>query len=233
MNVKKLLRRLKISYEKSLRLYKKGIDPWPEGEAGLKVRDHRQMVGGKWEELGSLQFNFLKDRGLKPNDTLCDVACGSFRAGRLFIEYLEPGNYLGIDKQAELIREGREKEVGESLWIDKRPEIVLSDRFEFSKFSKQPNYAIANSLFTHLSSNDVKLCLSSLKEIAAPNCKFYATYFQTDVKVFHVHSSHSSRRFEYTKSQMLKFGRSTGWRADYIGNWNHPAKQVLVCYTNQ
>ncbi|MCF8092762.1 MAG: hypothetical protein K9K40_09925 [Desulfotignum sp.] len=224
------LKNIVNSVNESIRLYKKGKNPWPEGEEGLMVRDHQKMVGGKWDQIGRLQFEFMKKSGLKPEDILCDVACGSFRAGRFFISYLNPGNYLGIEKQQILVQEGKKKEIDPIIWSEKKPEIVISDCFEFDQFSKNPNFAIANSLFTHLSSQDIKLCLAKLFLKAAPGCKFFATYFKSDVKVFHIHKSHSSRRFQYTKSQMINFGEITGWEVEYIGDWKHPVNQVMVCY---
>ena len=38
---------------------------------------HRDMVGGMWDEIGRLQFEFLRARGLKPNHRLLDIGCGS------------------------------------------------------------------------------------------------------------------------------------------------------------
>ena len=75
--------------KRSFEWYKKTKMPCPEYGEGLKVRTHREMVGGNWEELGKLQFSFMVNfAGLKPDDVLLDLACGSFRAGRLFIPYL-------------------------------------------------------------------------------------------------------------------------------------------------
>ncbi len=42
---------------------------------------HRDMVGGMWEEIGRLQFEFLRARGLKPSHRLLDIGCGSLRGG--------------------------------------------------------------------------------------------------------------------------------------------------------
>lgn len=226
-----MLKKLVDSLSTSLMLYKKGKHPWPEGEAGLRVRDHREMVGGKWDEVGLLQFEFMKNQGLEPHHILCDVACGSFRAGRLFIDYLEAGNYLGIDKQEVLIREGRIKEIGEDLWEEKNPEVIIDDNFEFRRFSKHPDFAIANSLFSHLSVSDIKRCLRNLADHATPGCKFFATYIMSDTPLIHLHGSHSSRSFRYTPDKMLAMGRAAGWHAEYIGDWNHPRKQVMVLYT--
>jgi len=226
-----MFKKLVDSFSTSLKLYKKGKQPWPEGEAGLLVRDHREMVGGKWDEIGLLQFDFMKSQGLKPHHVLCDVACGSFRAGRFFIDYLDAGNYLGIDKQEVLIREGRAKEIGEALWAEKKPEVLIDDAFEFSRFSKHPDFAVANSLFSHLSASDIKRCLKNLAGHAGPGCKFFATYIPSDIPLIHLHSSHSSRSFRYTPEKMLSMGRDAGWHAEYIGDWNHPRKQVMVLYT--
>jgi D-alanyl-lipoteichoic acid acyltransferase DltB (MBOAT superfamily) len=54
---------------------------------------HRDKVGGLWDVMGKLQFDFLKANGLMPEHSFLDIACGSFRAGRFLIDYLECGNY--------------------------------------------------------------------------------------------------------------------------------------------
>lgn len=76
---------------------------------------HREAVGGLWDVMGQLQLNFLVKNNLKPNDKLLDIACGSFRAGRLFIEYLEDSNYYGIDQDSNLVEQGRKREINHLL----------------------------------------------------------------------------------------------------------------------
>lgn len=219
-----------LDLKRTWQLVKKNLRPWPEGERGLQVRDHRRMVGGAWEEIGSLQFEYMKSQGLRPDNVLLDIGCGSFRAGRLFIKYLDQGNYLGVDKQQELIREGRVHEVGEDLWEAKQPEVFASEDFDFSRFSKKPDYAIAQSLFTHLSTGDIRTCLKKLKEVAPAHCSLHATFFESTRKILNLLPSHSSRRFEYTEAQMREMGESAGWQMTYVGNWNHPRNQHLVVY---
>ncbi len=221
---------MRNSIQKSWFLLKKNWKPWPEGEEGLKVRDHRQMVGGMWDEIGEFQFDFLRNQGLEPSNVLLDIGCGSFRAGKWFIEYLEPGNYLGIDKQNELVEQGKKNEISDEIWNNKTPEIIVSDAFEFHRFQKKPDYAIAQSLFTHLSIQDIKICLINLAKFAPAHCKLYATFFESDKKVMNILSSHSSRRFEYTSKQMADLGKNCSWEMQYIGDWNHPRNQKLVIY---
>ena len=72
---------------------------------------HREEVGGLWDKIGKLQFNFLKKMGLKPEYYFLDVACGSLRGGIHFIDYLESGHYFGIDKDKELLEAGKNFEL--------------------------------------------------------------------------------------------------------------------------
>ena len=67
-----------------------------EGEHVIANIGHRTYVGGLWDELGLLQFQFLLEMGLKPSDCLFDIGCGSLRGGRHFIKYLYNSLFLKI-----------------------------------------------------------------------------------------------------------------------------------------
>src|SRR5947209_178803 len=49
---------------------------------------HRTFVGGEWDTIGKLQFDFIVRQGLEPRHVLLDIGCGALRGGRFFIEYL-------------------------------------------------------------------------------------------------------------------------------------------------
>jgi SAM-dependent methyltransferase len=204
----------------------------PEGIA--QHGGHRNYIGGWWEEIGKLQFDFLVSRGLKPHHYLCDVACGSLRAGIHFIRYLEPGHYMGIDKEQQLIDSGISQELGRDVYEAKRPQFVVSSDFEFEKFADHPDFALAQSLFTHLRPQMIVSCMRKLRGWIAPGGTFYATYFESSTRYVDSSEPDVHRYYYetyYTRDQMLDFGERTGWRAEYIGDWNHPAKQVMVKYT--
>ncbi len=204
--------------------------PWPEGEAGLKKRDHRRMVGARWDELGPLQFNFMTEvAGLKPDDIFLEISCGSFRAGRFFIQYLNEGNYLGIDKQEVLVREGKQHEIPAHIWNDKKPEIVISGEFDFNKFSKTPGLSLEQSLFTHLTPRDIIKCLRKLSQYVSSCHRFYATFNETDTPPYYILPSHSSR-FDYSFKQIATWGKRYGWDCTYIGSWGHPLDQKMIMF---
>jgi SAM-dependent methyltransferase len=205
----------------------------PMGPEGVRELGHREYVGGLWEEMGQLQFDFLLARGLLPAHYLCDIACGSLRAGRHFIRYLDPGHYLGIDKEQVLIDAGVDKELGEDLYRLKRPQFVVSAEFAFAEFAARPNYALAQSLFTHLPTRLIEQCLRRLRAWIEPDGLFYATFFEVarEADIPNGENSnepHDHAAFYYTQVQMADMGKRCGWQMAYIGPWGHPRRQMML-----
>jgi SAM-dependent methyltransferase len=209
----------------------------PDSAASIRMLGHREWVGGMWEEIGKLQLDFLVAQGLKPDHALLDIACGSLRGGRYFIPYLGAGNYLGIDKHKALIDDALRTEVAPDIVRTKKPEFVISDRFEFSRLSKQPDICIAHAIFTQLNAADIKLCLARLAAFVRPGCRLYATFFERGrqpglAMLTSLLPSHSLRPFCYRRSTIMRLGDATGWRARYIGDWGHPRGHKMIEFTH-
>ncbi|HSB98132.1 MAG TPA: hypothetical protein VLC91_16850 [Spongiibacteraceae bacterium] len=197
----------------------------------IRAMGHREFVGGEgplWDQIALLQLEFLKSEGLKQNDTLMDIACGALRAGRLFIQYLDEGKYLGLEKEVNLLIHGVAEELGITAFVEKKPEFIVSENFEFDKFSVQPNYAIAQSLFTHLTADDLYRCLRSLRKFTTGNIKFYATFFEVPSPVENYSRSDSLDCFFYTREQINTLADLAGWTMHYIGDWGHPRQQKMI-----
>lgn len=201
----------------------------PHGLEGIEQVGHRKYVGGKWEEIGRLQFKFLVEEGLRPHHYLLDVGCGSLRAGILLVPYLKKGHYLGIDKEEELLQAGIE-ELGK-LYEVKEPQLVASADFAFERFDARPDYAIAQSLFTHLPVPLVRECFEKLRKVMDAGNVFYATFFESEQPKENADAPHDHRNFFYTRGQMEQFGWESGWEPTYIGDWNHPRGQMMMKYT--
>ncbi len=71
------------------------------------ARSREAAVGSKshesWLQIGQLQFDYLVGHGLKPDMRMLEIGCGNLRAGRLFIDYLDPGHYYGIDISPDIL----------------------------------------------------------------------------------------------------------------------------------
>jgi hypothetical protein len=203
---------------------------FPTGPGGVKALGHRTYVGGLWDEIGKLQFDFLVAQGLQPHHYLLDIACGSLRAGVHFIPYLEPGHYLGIEKEKALVQEGVRKELRREVRVRQRPVFVISKSFEFHKFKLRPHYALAQSLFTHLPDRLIADCFGKLRRFIRDEGVFYATFNEVAAEVKNPDQPHDHEIFHYTIRQMAQFGADHGWHAEYIGDWKHPRQQKMMRY---
>ncbi|PHS02289.1 MAG: hypothetical protein COA78_21640 [Blastopirellula sp.] len=192
---------------------------------------HRSYIGNMWERIGQLQFDFLITQGLEKPHVLYDIACGSLRAGIHIIPYLNQGNYCGIEKHDWLISAGTLLELPQKVYSQQKPELVISDKFEFEKFSKSPDFCIAQSLFTHLPVSEIKDCLEKLRAVAKPTTVLFATFFETSTEVKNPNVQSDAQGWRYTLNQMQLFGKHTGWLLEYIGNWGHPKGQKMLKYT--
>lgn len=201
-----------------------------EGDAGIEQIGHRNYVGGKWDQIGGLQFNFLVSQGLQPSHYLLDIACGALRLGVKAIPYLEPGHYLGVEKEAGLIKAGLETELDPAVREEKQPNIICSSSFEFKRLGQVANFAIAQSLFTHFNAKLIHTCFQRLHPVLAENGLFFATYFECDQPRKYKRKSHDHDAYAYTREEMLAFGDENQFKSHYIGDWNHPRDQVMVKY---
>lgn len=196
---------------------------------------HRRFVGGNdeyhWTRIGELQCAFLRGQGLLPGHVLFDIACGSLRAGIHFIDYLNPARYVGFDKYIELIILGVGRELGMDRYSEKRPRFHIGDRFDFAAPGLVPDFAIAQSLFTHLTAADIRACLRGLAAVAGPQTRFFATFLEAPAPTrANPARSHAHGVFLYTRAEMEEFGRECGFTPHYIGEWNHPRAQRIIEY---
>jgi hypothetical protein len=203
----------------------------PEGPEGIQAIGHREYVGGWWDEIGRLQFDFLVSVGLRPDDILLDIACGSLRGGRHFIPYLDRGHYLGIDRESVLIQAGIRHELGLDTYAERQPEFVVSSSFEFERFTRQPTVAIAQSLFSHFALPEIELCLERLRPNVSSGHRFFATFFTGREGYENPEASHSHLVFYHPPEAVAALGAPHGWEAEYIGDWGHPRGQVMMRFS--
>ena len=201
----------------------------PSGRIGIILKGHRGYVGGKWEEIGRLQYDFLIQEGLQPEQFLLDIGCGSLRAGTHLIPYLDKEHYMGVEKLELLVERGIDKELGHDIFIAKKPQFVITRDFDFTSINHPPDYSIAHSVFTHLPSQLIENCLKNLRQIIRDDGKFYATFFN-DSSYKNVKGSNDQDNYYYSVDRMREMGHKQSWKTEYIGDWGHPRDQKMVCY---
>jgi SAM-dependent methyltransferase len=194
-----------------------------------------------WDELGRRQFEFLVSAGLRPEHYLLDIGCGSFRGGRHFISYLDTGRYFGVDRNAELLQAGQEFELGPRMIAQNEPTIAQMADFAFERFGQNFDYALAQSVFTHLRLNGIRRCLAAVEKVLTQHGRFYATFFENTGGKRHLApiehepggvTTYSDRNpFHYDLETLADICEGTGLQLEYIGDWGHPKDQKMLLFT--
>ena len=208
--------------------------------ARMAKDDHRGFVGGRWDEIGQLQFDYMRAKGLSPEHRFIDVACGSLRGGRHFIPYLNAHHYYGFDIIRELIDAGLTHEIAPLGLLDKvSPDnFVAAEGFAFPAEWRGMDSGIALSLFTHLTMNTIALCLKNLHAVMKDGGRFYATIFeisedaQTAPKTYldGIVTYMCEDPYHYTRADMDYLALKTGWRVLGIEDFGHPRGQSMVVF---
>lgn len=130
----------------------------------------------KYDLMGSLQFLLLSAAGLRAHHKVCDVGCGSLRAGKLLIPYLDKGNYFGLEPNQWLIDEAIEQEIGQDLVSLKAPRFDNNENFNLSSFGEKFDFVVAQSIFSHASAKQIKSCLKEVRQHLQAEGLFIATF---------------------------------------------------------
>jgi SAM-dependent methyltransferase len=204
---------------------------------------HRSTVRGNdafWDYLGKRQLDYLVEQGLQPSHYVLDVGCGPLRAGVHFIGYLEPGHYAGIDKREDTLERARRVELPRYGLEDKAPLLLVNGAFEFSELGETFDYAIAQSVFTHLTVNVITRCLVEMAKVLRPGGRFYATIYENPQGKTYLGEIQQSERvvsypdrdkYHYDLDTLRAACQGTGLTMSYGGDWGHPDNQKMVVFT--
>jgi SAM-dependent methyltransferase len=205
----------------------------PAAEGADDAPRYRSWVGPprKYDRVAAMQFNLLTYLGLREHHFLLDIGCGSLRGGRLFIPYLLPGRYFGIEPEAWLVEEGIENELGHDAIRIKRPTFSHIADFRLSTLGQDFDFILAQSIFTHAPARQIRTCLAEAKKVLAQHGTMAVTYFQWQ------------RNYE---GEHWVYPGVTGYRPEFMASlaaeagldiapidWPHPNVQhqwLLICH---
>lgn len=185
-------------------------------------RDYRAWVGPpeNYDLLSALQFSLLIELGLREQHYLLDIGCGSLRAGRLFIPYLLPGRYHGLEPERWVVEAGIEAELGRDVVSVKQPVFEHNSDFRLSVFDRKFDFLLAQSVFTHAAAWQVKRCLAEAASVLADTGAFAATFLAGE-------HDHAGDTWVYpgvtyfTPEFMSQAASLAGLNMRYL-NWRHP-----------
>lgn len=188
----------------------------PLPQISLKMSDLSKLQAGdqhykafvgpplKYDMLGALQFSLLTSAGLRAHHRLCDIGCGSLRAGKLLLPYLDKGHYFGMEPEQWLIDEGIKEELGADLIRLKSPSFSNSPDFEISLWNQSFHYIIAQSIFSHAGPEMIQTCFREVGQCLASDGFFLATFIWGAA--------------DYTQNEWVYPG-CVSYRAETIAKW--------------
>lgn len=199
---------------------------------------HRDAIGGLWDELGALQFDFLLSQGMSRTDHLLDVGCGAGRLAVRAVPYLDPFHYWGVDISPSLLQAA----LFEIAAIGALPRLKPGHLHASAAFEPPPgmerfNIAIAQSLFTHLKLDKLGQCLNALRPRIATGGRFFATFFAAPAGAGEwrherggVVSYEDRDPYHTTPEAVGAVAEESGWHMTWIGEWEHPRSQQLAVF---
>jgi len=145
-----------------------------EHEGDRQAQRHALVGPGRlWREKREFQRRFLLEQGLRRDDRLLDLGCGTLRGGIPLIQYLQPGHYTGIDVRPEVIAEAR-LELAEAGLESRRPRLQCLPDLARVSLGDSFDVVWAFSVLIHLSDDALAAALSIVRRHLAEDGTFFA-----------------------------------------------------------
>jgi SAM-dependent methyltransferase len=125
------------------------------------------------------QSDFLIAHGLRPEQRLLDIGCGTLRGGIPLIEYLDAGHYFGIEAREEALKEAYAA-LAEAGLEGKSPTLIHSADPAGVNLREQVQVAWAFSVLIHMEDPIVEACLGLVARVLDEGGVFYANVILGD-----------------------------------------------------
>jgi hypothetical protein len=134
-----------------------------------EYEDYRAYVGppDQYDLIGAAQFALLYALGLRAHHRLLDLGCGSLRAGRMLISYLDAGGYTGVDPNRWLIDAAIDNELGRDILAVKRPVFDPTDDFSLGHLGCF-DFVLAQGVATNTGPSLLSRLLHGVSETVGP-----------------------------------------------------------------
>jgi len=189
------------------------------------LKDPQAAVGGLWEKLGRLQFDYLVANGLKSDSKLLDLGCGTLRGGRHFIRHLKAGNYTGTDISLKAIDYGRRLVMSEGL-VAREPRLIYrrpGEAFFANLDDWGFDFVLAQSVFTHLPAEVIEECFAGVGRVMQPSAVFFFT-FQHEAE----HRWKNLKDFAYPTQLFAHLAERYHFNFETHDDYKHPRGQTMA-----
>lgn len=115
----------------------------------------------------SFVMQMLLENGFDETKNFLDIGCGPLRMGRLFITFLLPNKYYGIEPEVAMVEQGLQEEIvkpfsNKLLWY-KKPLFTYNSVFNIDEFDVKFDFVLASQVFIHCGKAQLIQCLSNIR----------------------------------------------------------------------
>ena len=113
----------------------------------------------------------FKRAGCRPHHVVVDYGCGSLWIGEAFIDYLAPGNYVGLDVADGFYVEALTR-FPEGYVAERRPMLrVISERSLREVRDRKPDFILSTGVLMHVPPEDLAGYFAGLTSVALPHTR--------------------------------------------------------------
>jgi ABC-type polysaccharide/polyol phosphate transport system ATPase subunit len=200
---------------------------------------HRVVPGGRWEEAGLWQFEFLKREGLRPHHFVLDMGCGSLAGAFHLLQHMEPHRYWGVETNRAAFDAGVTSELVPFGVAPEAGHFVINDRLDLDEIPHSFDFAIAHSLFTRLPLNQIPRVIVEVLRKLEPGGRFYATWFENPVPASFdpiewdggLVTYPDAEPYHYPFVVLAKICEALGIRAERVDDPCHPRGESVMVIT--
>ena len=178
-----------------------------------------------YHQKGMLQFLICLALGLQRDDDFLDIGCGSLRAGRWFIPYLNEGRYCGLEAARRVTRAAIGAEIDRNLVEQKRPSFSYNAAFDLSSFDRNFDMMLCHAVMIHIAKPDLVRLFDAVAGYLKPSGLFIGNYqvgkdFKrplakypqiTRYRPTTIMALLEARGLKYTPLELVDLNRKTRW----------------------
>lgn len=145
----------------------------PSGAGGMKnivtpLNEKAAAYAGTNPDEGYAQFEALKLIGLQPQHKVLEIGCGALNAGIPVIDFINQGNYTGIEPNKWLVTDSLFIKQNENLDAEKTPIFLFNQSFDATETGMKYDYIFSHSIISHAAFWQLELFLRNCAGVLAP-----------------------------------------------------------------
>jgi SAM-dependent methyltransferase len=117
---------------------------------------------------GMLQFELLRRQGCQPDWKVLEIGCGNLHASTPVIQYLEEGNYVGVDPNEWLRQVALKDRTVRQLVKQKKARFLSVSDFDASELGVTFDLIFSHSVLSHCAHWQLGAFLKSAAKVLAP-----------------------------------------------------------------